>query len=168
MVTTWPCFPQIGFTDVSSWTGRARKMDRGRTGLLSISETKYRILDHLPERVLERTDDEFRVDNLVDPVPILVAGVWKGLDVERLVPHLRDGRLVDPLGEIRQDKKLVGSRPPILMLRAFDFTVEPGKTYRYRARLVFWIPLEIRRKMEKPPPDFPGPWSEPTDGVKVR
>jgi hypothetical protein len=54
------------------------------------------------------------------------------------------------------------------MLRAFDFTVEPGKAYRYRARLVFWNPLEILRKMEKRPPDFPGPWSEPTGGLKVR
>jgi hypothetical protein len=70
------------------------------------------------------------------------------------------------LGEIRQDKKLVGSRPPILMLRAFDFTVEPGKMYRYRARLIFLDPVEIRRKTMGH--EIRGPWSEPTAPVEVR
>jgi hypothetical protein len=131
------------------------------------TDLNYRILDNLPDKVLERTDDEFRVDNLVDPVPVLVEGIWKGLDVERLVPHLRDGKLVDPLVEMRPAKKLDRARPPVLMMRAFDFGVEPGKTYRYRARLVFWTPEEIRRKMKRTPSVFHGPWSEPTDAVKV-
>lgn len=130
-------------------------------------QKNYRILDNLPEQVLERTDDEFRVNNLVDPVAVLVEGIWKGLDVECLVPHLRDGKLVDPLSEIGQPKQPNRARPPVLMLRAFDFTVEPSKTYRYRVRLVFYVPPEIHRKMERRSPDFPGPWSEPTEGVEV-
>ncbi len=113
---------------------------------------------------MERTDDEFRVNNLVDPVPVLVEGIWKGLDVERLVPHLRDGKLVDPLSEIGQPKKPDRARPPVLMLRAFDFTVEPSKTYRYRARLVFWAPPDIRRTAS----EVKGRWSEPTAEVAVR
>ena len=113
--------------------------------------------------MLERTDKVFRVDNLVDPVPVLVDGVWKGLDVERLVPHLRDGKLVDPLGEIGQAKERDRDRPHVLMLRAFDFAVEPGKAYRYRARLVFFAPPEIRRKTRQL--EFHGPWSEPAEAV---
>ena len=108
-------------------------------------ERKYRVLDHLPERGLERTDAGFRLDALVDPSPVLAEGVWKGLDVERLVPHMKQGKLVDPLNEIERAEKLDGTRPPVLMLRVFDFTVEPGKTYRYRARLVFDPPPEVRR-----------------------
>jgi hypothetical protein len=104
--------------------------------------------------------------NLVDPVPILVAGVWKGLDVERLVAHLRDGKLVDPLREIDQPKKIDRARPPVLMLRAFDFAVEADKTYRYRTRLAFWAPVEIRRKTRRD--EIQGPWSEPTAPVEVR
>jgi RNA polymerase sigma factor (sigma-70 family) len=140
-----------------SWSGW-RTVDK--------DDKKYRILDNLPERTLERTDDEFRIVNLVDPVPILVAEVWKGLDVERLVPHLRDGKLVDPLRETEQPKRLVRARPPVLMIRAFDFTVEAGKTYRYRARLIFLDPVEIRRKTMGL--EIRGPWSEPTAPVEVR
>jgi RNA polymerase sigma factor (sigma-70 family) len=130
------------------------------------TERNYRILDNLPERALERTDDEFRVNKLVDPVPVLVEGVWKGLDVERLLPHLRDGKLVDPLREIDQPKKIDRARPPVLMLRTFDFTVKVGKIYRYRARLVFSVPPEIRQKTRRT--TIPGPWSEPTAPVEVR
>ncbi len=61
------------------------------------AERRYRILDNSPEVAPERTSDEFRVDNLVDPVPVLVEGDWKGLDVVRLVPRLRDGKMIDPL-----------------------------------------------------------------------
>jgi RNA polymerase sigma factor (sigma-70 family) len=128
-------------------------------------ERNYRILDHLPERGLERTNARFRLDALVDPTPVLAEGVWKGLDVERLVPHLVQGKLVDPLNEIERLEKLAGARPPVLMLRAFDFTVEPGKTYRYRARLVFNSPPEVRRVHKSD--EFRGPWSEPSDPVEV-
>jgi Sigma-70, region 4 len=136
-----------------SWS-RWRAVDIQRT---------YRVLDNLPEVAEERTDERFRVDNLVDPAPALVEGAWKGLDVDRLVPHLRDGKLVDPLKEFGQRNKL--DRPPILVVRAFDFAAEPGKTYRYRARLVFWVPPEILR--ENGDPEVRGPWSEPTNAVTV-
>jgi hypothetical protein len=46
-----------------------------------------------------------------------------------------------------------------MMVRSMDFTVEPGQTYRYRTRLVFWS----ERQME-----LPGRWSEPSESVTVR
>jgi RNA polymerase sigma factor (sigma-70 family) len=128
-------------------------------------ERKYRVIDNLPERGREPTNARFRLDALVDPTPVLAEGVWKGLDVERLVPHLVQGKLVDPLNEIERLEKLAGARPPVLMLRAFDFTVEPGKTYRYRARLVFYSPPEVRRVHKRE--EILGPWSEPSDPVEV-
>ena len=91
--------------------------------------------------------------------------VWKGLDVERLLPHMKQGKLVDPLDPIELADGPDQGRPSVLMLRAFDFEVEPGKTYRYRARLVFYSPPEVRRVRKGA--EFRGPWSEPTDAVAV-
>jgi RNA polymerase sigma factor (sigma-70 family) len=128
-------------------------------------EWNYRILDHLPERDLERTDARFRLDALVDPAPVLAEGVWKGLDVERLLPQMKQGKLVDPLDPIELADGPNQARPSVLMLRSFDFTVEPGKTYRYRARLVFYSPPELRRVHKRE--EIRGPWSEPSDSVEV-
>jgi len=47
------------------------------------------------------------------------------------------------------------------MFRSFDFTVAPGTTYRYRARLIV-----LRSPMDSPR-ERPGEWSEPTEAVKV-
>jgi hypothetical protein len=50
--------------------------------------------------------------------------------------------------------------PPLLMLRQFDFTVDPGQTYRYRARLVIWDTRGRKKEVA-------GDWSEPTGPVTV-
>ena len=50
--------------------------------------------------------------------------------------------------------------PPILMLRTFDFTVEPGRTYRYRARVVVYYKHERRFDLE-------GDWSAAADIVTI-
>ncbi len=54
------------------------------------------------------------------------------------------------------------------MLRTFDFSVEPGNTYRYRTRLVFRTQAEpnIARGQPAKREDF-GPWSEPTAAVVI-
>jgi len=63
-------------------------------------------------------------------------------------------------------QKIHRPEPPVLMLRIFDFTVESGRTYRYRSRLVFFNTRRLdppgSRKLE-----FSGPWSEPTNTVNV-
>jgi hypothetical protein len=110
-------------------------------------EQIYRILDNLPVRGAERIPRDARLDALVDPLPALTEGVWEGVDVERLLLN---------------DANRIG----VLMLRSFDFALERGETYRYRARLVFYTPPGARGPTRSP--EFPGPWSEPTDGVRIR
>ena len=58
-----------------------------------------------------------------------------------------------------------------MMIRSLDFTVEPDKTYRFRARIVVFNP---NRDREDVSPDVDtksvelnGPWSEPTDEVTM-
>ncbi len=46
------------------------------------------------------------------------------------------------------------------MIRSIDFTVNPGVTYRYRARVVVDGPAPKHEEIL-------GPWSEPTEGVTV-
>jgi hypothetical protein len=50
--------------------------------------------------------------------------------------------------------------PPVVMLRTFDFTVEPGRTYRYRARVVVFYKHDRRI-------DLPGEWSGAADIVTI-
>lgn len=52
-----------------------------------------------------------------------------------------------------------------LMFRAFDFTAAPGRTYRYRARVVLFNPAFPKTKRGS---KFVfGPWSEPTAAVTI-
>ncbi len=50
------------------------------------------------------------------------------------------------------------------MLRTLDFTIEAGRTYRYRSRVVIWNPDFPREKRQK---WIFGPWSEPTEIATV-
>jgi len=132
-----------------------------------------RILDNLPEVEQERTPEELRDAALVDPLPYLKAGSWSGVDVERFVSNPRETNAETPggmLGGGRGGKVPTIQRPepPVLMVRVLDFTVESGQTYRYRSRLVFFN----TRRSDLPAPrtrrsDFRGPWSEPTNTVRV-
>jgi hypothetical protein len=136
------------------------------------------ILDNLPEEDPEQTPNDIRLDALVDPLPHLTDGVWSGVDVERLVPrpsqrmagiaHLGESNQSNLRGLMRTSQAIEGPLPPVLMLRAFDFTVRPGRTYRYRARLVLFTPTEKDSTAStRGSSDFRGPWSEPTNSVAV-
>jgi hypothetical protein len=60
------------------------------------------------------------------------------LDVNGAQPKaLPPGGIIRSGGR-RIDVNSPRSEPHLLMLRQFDFSVEPGQTYRYRSRLVFW------------------------------
>ena len=57
-----------------------------------------------------------------------------------------------------------------VMIRAFDFTVAPDTSYRYRVRIVVFNP-NYKREDVNPGVDtkkklMRGPWSEPTDEVQ--
>ncbi|QEH39082.1 ECF RNA polymerase sigma factor SigE [Aquisphaera giovannonii] len=177
-------------------------------------EAKLQVLDNLPEVGEERVPGRLRVDALIDPLPFLKTGAWKGVDAEALAPPrdpqaparaaTPDGRRLPtgdiagedrehPSGVTAQGEGMMGGpmahayggmmggnaamsgmmrgmmggpmgrppqpdpEPPVLMLRQFDFAVEPGRTYRYRARVVL---NDGRRRADRP-----GAWSEPTEPV---
>jgi hypothetical protein len=148
-------------------------------------DAKLEILDNVPEVEEERVPEPLRVQDLIDPLPFLKRGAWRGVDVEEfLAPQRRDPQelRVAPQGQphaadegllrgademILADRELRGRRAiqrrqpesPVLMLRQFDFAVEPGRTYRYRARVVL---NDFRRSADKP-----GAWSEPTEPVTI-
>ena len=97
------------------------------------SEPTVRIIDNLPEVDYERTPDEIRTFRLVDPLPYLKEGVWTGVDVDRFVPKLKENKVDREPGNFGGLANSRRATPPVLMVRQFDFTIEPGKTYRYRA-----------------------------------
>jgi hypothetical protein len=138
---------------------QARMADGGWSDWTSIdADANLRVLDRLTEVASERVRPEARPEAFVDPLPSLKAGDRRGVDVEALV----DERLRDiPRRAVRP-----GTKPPAVaadqvMIRAFDFTAEPGATYRYRARVVVLDPAPVRH------PEIFGPWSEPTGEVTV-
>ncbi len=85
------------------------------------AEANLKILDNLTELEAERALEEFRVQNLVDPLPFLKAGEWRGVDVESFVPAL--------------DKP------------AEDPQVAPGKLL---ARPTCWLATSMRRPRPNP------------------
>jgi len=137
--------------DRSAWS----KVDRDKN---------CRILRHMSEEEEERTPGEVRIAALVDPLPFLKAGVWEGVDIERLIP----------LGKVKvelPDQGLTGrgtrlpfetTDAPEIMVRALDFTVVPGFHYRYRVRIVIDGSDGVGQRRE-----VFGPWSEPTAEVAV-
>ncbi len=135
-------------------------------------QSNLNILDNVPGVEFDRTPEEVRVQNLVDPLPHLKSGGWGGVYVDELVPvknqAAQDIRF-GPAGGFGQPRRVEPPpevESPVLMLRTLDFTVESGRTYRYRARVVVrnreWKPGEKRIKRT----EF-GPWSEMTDVVSV-
>ena len=120
-----------------------------------------RVLDNVPEVDEERTPDEIRSLPLIDPLPFLKEGVWTGVDVERFVPKVRENNPDQPVGHVgRFEKTKRATTPPVLMVRQFDFSVAPGATYRYRARLAVDDTRWRRREVS-------GAWSEPTEAVTI-
>lgn len=126
------------------------------------------ILDNLTEIEPERVPPERLTVAFVDPLPSLIAGEWRGADVEALVgDDLRDARR---RGAPRRALPAPGAAPartPMVlvaevMIRSIDFTVRPGATYRYRARVVAVAPDPRGRVEERP-----GPWSAPAAEVTI-
>jgi hypothetical protein len=147
-------------------------------------EPTLQILDNMPEEDAERTPDELRIGSLVDPLPYRKGEIWNDVDVERFIPKLRVDEANRTLGGLgrqiqqpprpkpaggmmgggmmpgRQIQQPPRPEPAVLMLRRFDFTVEPGQTYRYRVQVVI---DDARRRT-----DVAGAWSEPTNPVTAR
>ncbi|MGO9467776.1 MAG: RNA polymerase sigma factor [Isosphaeraceae bacterium] len=121
-------------------------------------EPNLRVLDNVPEVEGEQTQPQFRCTPLVDPLPFLKEGKWSGVDVERFIlagPPEKEHRVPLSDRELASDEK---TESPELMLRSLDFTVLPGRIYRYRVRLIFRMPRV---------PEIPGPWSQPTEPVMI-
>jgi hypothetical protein len=132
-------------------------------------EPTLEILDSLPEQAPEKTPEELRsAEALVDPLPHLTEGSWSGVDVERFVAKLPADQPAVPPGVLgEQAGRIRRPDPPVLMVRAFDFTAETGQTYRYRARLWFWTSGKWELRQARRSPDFHGRWSEPTNAATV-
>jgi RNA polymerase sigma factor (sigma-70 family) len=140
-------------------------------------EPILQVLDNLPEVEPERTAEEFRFHALVDPLPQRTDGAWRGVDVERLVSterpqgatsQQRGSQPGDLRGLLRMTPAPSLPPPRLLMLRAFDFSVRPGRTYRFRAGLVLLAPGgNGLSAASKGPSEVRGPWSEPTNAVTV-
>jgi len=120
------------------------------------------ILDNLPEVDIERTWPEVRLDQLVDPLPFLKSGTWRGIDIESFLdrrPPAEERPFLPGSPAIPEPKT---RDVPELMIRSLDFTVEAGTSYRYRVRIVLLTSGPSAPDREK----F-GPWSEPTNEVVV-
>ncbi len=124
------------------------------------------ILDNLVDREAERVPELFRIDALVDPLPHLTQGGWTGVDVEDFVPAGGNARGDRPVAQVKP-RAPQQDRPPVLMVRYLDFTVEPGRTYRYRERVVLWNPHFKQGNPPDPNKLIFGPWSEATDSVTI-
>ena len=126
-------------------------------------EPTMRILDNLPEEDEELVPPEFRLESLVDPLPHRTDGRWSRVNPEWILitGRLTERRVIgvnpDP-----KEQVLAALRSEELMMRSFDFTVVPGRTYRYRARIVFLAPAAGRSWQKKA-----GEWSRPTEPVAV-
>jgi RNA polymerase sigma factor (sigma-70 family) len=141
-------------------------------------EPTLRILDNLPEEDIEVTPEEVRLPTLVDPLPHLIDGAWSGVHVGTFVPKVleqeagKGQRLqaegADLRGLMRESQVIQRSSPPVLMLRAFDFSVQSSRTYRYRARLVVLSPMgKELSDLRRGPSELKGPWSKPTSAAMV-
>jgi hypothetical protein len=127
-----------------------------------------RVLENIPEEEVELV--EVIVPELVDPLPFQERGKWRGVNVERLISKRRgrsqgptEGQVSPPApGLMPQALARPRQLPHELMFRSLDFSVSPGRTYRYRARLVVDARTRLSRLGEAL-----GYWSQPTDAVTV-
>jgi RNA polymerase sigma factor (sigma-70 family) len=131
--------------------------------LLDLGPT-LKILDNLPEEDEEQVPGQFRPETLCDPLPHLTEGQWRGVNVARFLSRRDDRPEQLPPPALLRDR-IPESSPAELMMRRIDFSVVPGQTYRYRARLV------ILARRQGPRLDasgeWAGDWSEPTQTVIV-
>ena len=155
-----------------------RNPDGSWSSWISVDPTPtIRVLDNIPEEDEELI--ELLMPELVDPLPYLKNGKWQGVNVERLVPRPKGqpqvqlrGQIypIDPAPRVSTVPGMMGQAParprqlpPELMLRSLDFSVSPGQTYRYRARVV----VDARPRFGRRLREILGDWSRPTDAVTV-
>ncbi len=102
-----------------------------------------KILDNLAEMDPERVPKRLLMDAIVDPLPHLTQGRWTDVDVDAFVPAGTKARGNRPVAQVLPPAPLP-DRPALLMVRYLDFTVEPGRTYRYRVAPSSSILISIR------------------------
>jgi len=70
-----------------------------------------------------------------------------------------------------EDSTFPHTEAETVMIRSLDFTVEPDKTYRFRARIVVFNPNREREDVspgvDTKSVELTGPWSEPTNDVTM-
>ena len=88
------------------------------------------------------------------------------MDVEGFVPAGTNARGDRPVAQVKP-RTPEQDRPPVLMVRCLDFTVEPGRTYRYRARVVLFNPHFNQGNPRDRNKLIFGPWSDVTDIVTI-
>jgi hypothetical protein len=130
------------------------------------ARAKLKILDNLAATDAERVPQRFLMDAIVDPLPHLTQGKWTDVDVDAFVPPGTNAQGDRPVAQVKA-KAPQQDRPPHLMVRYLDFTVEPGRTYRYRARVVFFNPHLNQGNPADRKKLVLGPWSEETNIVTI-
>jgi hypothetical protein len=168
------------------------------------ADRNNQVLYNLPEVDNELVPDPNRFEALVDPLPFLNTGHWRGVHVSRLVPEEkrtlapRPGMgapgmdvamdreaMMRPEPMMREPMEMGMAMPGVggdmmnfpkseeetLMVRGLDFTVEPDRTYRFRARIVVYNPNRGREDVspgvDTKTIELAGPWSDPTDEVTM-
>jgi hypothetical protein len=123
-----------------------------------------RILGYITEVESEARLARVSVEPLASWLPHLEKGSWTGTSVTKL--ELTDEQLNAPRARTRPRNEggLLVTDEPELLVRFLDFGVEPGKVYRFRCRIVFEDP----RSHAPSRSELLGPWSEPTDSVRVK
>jgi hypothetical protein len=142
---------------------QVRKPDGSWSSWAAVSpQVNLTILDNIPEQEEELVAEEFRLSTLVDPLPFLIDGRWQGVNHPSFVSTPR--RLIEKflVREPARPGDAAEFQVPELMSRTFDFTVSPGRTYRYRAHLV----LAVHKRPSRPFYSF-GEWSSRTNAVRV-
>jgi RNA polymerase sigma factor (sigma-70 family) len=118
------------------------------------------VLDSIVECADERLPGDVRLAPLVEMLPFLRTGTWRGVDVAGLFPPRRVGSPPDARGP--HDLERTTTEAPRVLIRSLDFGVEPGKTYRYRTRVVVDDRESGGRRGE-----LAGAWSEPSPAITV-
>jgi hypothetical protein len=121
-------------------------------------DANYKVLDNVTEKARERTRSDVRLEAFVDPLPLLKSGTWRGVDVAAFLdPNAEKSPMINGFAQRGDPLPLLAEE---LMVRSIDFTVQPGTSCRYRARVVV-IDGSPRRQ------EIFGPWSEPTAAVAI-
>jgi hypothetical protein len=121
------------------------------------SDANYKVLDSITEVAKERTKPDVYLEAVVDPLPLLKSGEWRGVDVPAFLdPNAEKAPTIFGFPVGHASLPLPADE---IMVRCLDFTVQPGASYRYRARVVL---SDVAQR-----DDIFGPWSEATGPVTI-